>query len=84
MAKSRTVVISEPGGPEVLQVLERDVREPEAGEVRIRVRFAAVNPTDIGTRRSGAAGAEPPWIPGMDASGIVEMLGEGVTDSARR
>jgi NADPH:quinone reductase len=80
MAKSRTVVISERGGPEVLQAIERDVREPEAGEVRIRVRFAAVNPTDIGTRRSGAAGAEPPWIPGMDASGIVEMLGEGVTD----
>jgi NADPH:quinone reductase len=80
MAKSRTVVISERGGPEVLQAIERDVREPEAGEVRIRVRFAAVNPTDIGTRMSGAPGAEPPWIPGMDASGIVEMLGEGVTD----
>lgn len=80
MARSRTVVISEPGGPEVLQAVERDVREPEAGEVRIRVRFAAVNPTDIGTRMSGAPGAEPPWIPGMDASGIVEMLGDGVTD----
>jgi NADPH:quinone reductase len=80
MAQTRAVGIPEPGGPEVLQVIERDVREPAAGEVRIRVRFAAVNPTDVGTRNRGAPGAEPPWIPGMDAAGTVEMLGEGVTE----
>ena len=80
MAQTRAVAIPEPGGPEVLQVIEREVREPAAGEVRIRVRFAAVNPTDVGTRMRGAPDAEPPWIPGMDAAGVVETVGEGVTE----
>src|SRR5579875_2666607 len=80
MAQTRAVAIPEPGGPAVLQVIEREVREPAAGEVRIRVRFAAVNPTDGVTRMRGATDAEPPWIPGMDAAGEVETVGEGVTE----
>jgi len=75
---TRAVGIVEPGGPEVLQVVEREVREPGAGEVRIRVRAAAVNPTDVGLRMLGAAGVEPPWVPGMDAAGTVESVGAGV------
>jgi NADPH:quinone reductase len=75
----RAVVITAPGGPEVLAVVDRDVREPGPGEVRIAVRAAAVNPTDIGLREHGA-GQElaPPWIPGMDAAGVVESVGDGV------
>ena len=79
MTHARAVGFNEPGDPEVLQVIERDVRAPAAGEVRIRVRFAAVNPTDIGTRMRGAPDAQPPWIPGMDAAGTVESVGDGVT-----
>lgn len=79
MTKTRAVGIPEPGGAEVLRVIERPVRDPAAGEIRIRVGFAAVNPTDIGTRTRGVEGVEPPWIPGMDAAGTVEALGEGVT-----
>lgn len=71
--------IPEPGGPEVLRVIERPVREPGADEIRIRVRFAAVNPTDVSTRMRGTADSEPPWTPGMDAAGTVESVGEGVT-----
>lgn len=74
----RAVGITRPGGPEVLAVVERPVREPGPGEVRLRVRAAAVNPTDIGLRRQGAEGLEPPWVPGMDAAGAVESVGEGV------
>ena len=77
---SRAVGIPEPGGPEVLRVIQRAVREPAAGEVRIRVRFAAVNPTDIGTRTRGTPDAEPPWTPGMDAAGTIEMVGDDVTE----
>jgi NADPH:quinone reductase-like Zn-dependent oxidoreductase len=76
---TRAVGIHEPGGPEVLRVIDRPVREPAAGEVRIRVRFAAVNPTDIATRMRGNTDAEPPWTPGMDAAGTIESVGEGVT-----
>jgi len=74
----RAVAITAPGGPEVLAVVARDVRPAGPGEVRIAVRAAAVNPTDIGLRARGADGLDPPWIPGMDAAGVVESVGEGV------
>jgi NADPH:quinone reductase len=75
----RAVAITAPGGPEVLDVIDRDVRAPGPGEVRIAVRAAAVNPTDIGLRAGGAGpDLEPPWIPGMDAAGVVESVGDGV------
>jgi NADPH:quinone reductase-like Zn-dependent oxidoreductase len=60
-------------------VIERSVREPAPGEVRIRVRAAAVNPTDIGLRTLGGGDdLPPPWTPGMDAAGEVESVGDGV------
>ena len=73
----RAVVITKPGGPEVLAVADLPAREPGEGEVRIAVRAAAVNPTDIGLRQRGGAG-EPPWVPGMDAAGVIESVGPGV------
>lgn len=75
---ARAVGIPEPGGPEVLTVIDRAVREPGEGEVRIAVAAAAVNPTDIGLRAMGADGLEPPWTPGMDAAGTIESVGPGV------
>jgi NADPH:quinone reductase len=75
----RAVVITAPGGPEVLAVADRPLRDPGPREVRIAVRAAAVNPTDIGLRERGAGQAlEPPWVPGMDAAGVVESVGDGV------
>ena len=71
--------IQKAGGPEVLGVIDRPDREPGAGEIRVRVRYAAVNPTDIGLRGSGDPDHDPPWTPGMDAAGTVELVGEGVT-----
>jgi NADPH2:quinone reductase len=75
---ARAVAIPEPGGPEVLQVIDREVRGPEAGEVRISVAAAAVNPTDTALRQRGDPQLDPPWVPGMDAAGVVESVGEGV------
>jgi NADPH:quinone reductase len=74
----RAVAITAPGGPEVLSVIDRPVRDPGPGEVRIAVKAAAVNPTDIGLRTRGAGDLPAPWTPGMDAAGIVESLGDGV------
>ncbi|WP_026912610.1 quinone oxidoreductase family protein [Patulibacter minatonensis] len=69
------------GDPDVLTLEDRATREPGAGEVRIAVAAAAVNPTDLLTR-SGAASrsAEPssPIVPGMDAAGIVDAVGPDV------
>lgn len=74
----RAVGIVEPGGPEVVQLIDRQVREAGANEVRIAVRAAAVNPTDIGLRTVGDANTPPPWTPGMDAAGTIESVGSGV------
>jgi NADPH:quinone reductase-like Zn-dependent oxidoreductase len=63
---------------DVLRLVERSVREAGPGEVRLAVKAAAVNPTDIGVRELGMEGFAPPWVPGMDAAGLVESLGEGV------
>ena len=49
---------------------------------RLAVSAAAVNPTDIGLRQRGVEGVPPPWVPGMDAAGRVESLGEGVAHLA--
>jgi NADPH:quinone reductase len=79
---ARAVGITQPGGPEVVHVIERDVREPGPGEVRLAVGAAAVNPTDIGLRERGVEGVPPPWVPGMDAAGVVESVGDGVDNVA--
>jgi NADPH2:quinone reductase len=74
----RAVGITAAGGPEVLEVINRPEREPGAGEVRIAVRAAAVNPTDIGMRQVGAGKLPAPWTPGMDAAGVIESVGPEV------
>jgi NADPH2:quinone reductase len=67
------------GGPEVLQVGEFEDPEPGPGEVLVRVRAAGVNPTDW-KRRSGQRGSLPfpRMIPGYDAAGVIEAVGDGV------
>jgi NADPH2:quinone reductase len=74
----RAVGITAKGGPEVLTVIDRPVREPGEGEVRIAVRAAAVNPTDAGLREMGGGDLPAPWTPGMDAAGTIEAVGPGV------
>lgn len=78
----RIIGVEEYGGPEALAVHE--VPEPHAGpgEVRIAVRAAAVNPTDTTTREGMGASAElpAPHVPGMDAAGVIDEVGEP-TDS---
>src|ERR1700758_3772653 len=75
---ARAIGIARPGGPEVLEVIDRPVRDPGPGEVRLRVAAAAVNPTDIGLRNAGGGDLAPPWTPGMDAAGTVESVGPSV------
>ncbi len=82
MTTARAVGITQAGGPEVVRVIERDVREAGPGEVRLAVVAAAVNPTDIGLRQRGVDAIPPPWVPGMDAAGRVESVGEGVAHLA--
>ncbi len=72
------------GGPEVLHVVELPVPHPGVGEVRIRVQAAAVNPTDM-LFRAGSQAARlrerpTPYVPGMDAAGVIDELGPNADD----
>lgn len=77
----RAIVYSQTGDPSVLQLAERPVIEPGAGEVRVRIVVSGVNPTDWKSRRGSAPGealAFDDVVPGQDGAGIVEAVGAGV------
>jgi NADPH2:quinone reductase len=75
----KAITYKRPGGYEVIEISERTVRSPGVGEVRIQVKAAAVNPTDIGLRERGIPGQTWTLVPGMDAAGIVESVGPDVS-----
>jgi NADPH:quinone reductase-like Zn-dependent oxidoreductase len=69
------------GGPEVLAIVELTDPHPGPGQVRIAVRAAGVNASDW-KKRQGLMDQELPQTLGYEAAGIVDELGEGVTDVA--
>ena len=75
----KAVQFSEFGGPEVLEIVEVADPHPGPGQIRIAVRAAGVNPIDWKVR-SGAMGGDLPRRSGVEVAGIVDELGEGVTD----
>jgi NADPH:quinone reductase-like Zn-dependent oxidoreductase len=79
--KHRRIVVSRHGGPDVLQVLEEDLPEPKAGEIRVKVLAAGVSAYDLMFRRSGRLPGTPrvPFTLGEDVVGVVDKLGEGVS-----
>lgn len=83
----RAVGLTVHGGPEVLKVLDVPEAHAGPGQVRIRVLAAAVNPTDTMARNGSRAAQQktegPPWVPGMDAAGVVDEVGAGVTTGVR-
>ncbi len=76
----RAVVITRPGGPEVLEVQEVETPEPQGDEVRVQVRAAGVNRADLLQRAGGypAPPGAPENIPGLEFAGIVDAVGPRV------
>jgi NADPH2:quinone reductase len=77
----KAIVITRPGGPEVLALREVEGPRPSRGEVRVRVRATAVNRADL-LQRQGAYPAPadaPPDIPGLEYAGEIEELGAQVS-----
>ncbi|MEW9550088.1 NADP-dependent oxidoreductase [Nonomuraea sp. NPDC050783] len=79
----RAAAFAEPGGPEVLKVMELPAPQAGPGQVRVRVRAAGVQPFDTAVR----AGWLPPYmgevgfprIPGNEFAGVVDQVGPDVT-----
>jgi NADPH2:quinone reductase len=70
----------EPGPPSVLECIEVDVPEPQAGEVRIRAHAIGVGMPDVLIRAGTYSWMPPlPATPGTELSGIIEKVGPGVT-----
>jgi len=76
----KAMIAEAPGPPEVLALREIAIPEPAAGEVRVRVAYAALNPLDTHARAARVAYMAPdfPFTPGVEFSGIVEAVGSGV------
>jgi len=75
----KAIQYSQFGGPEVLEVAELPDPKPGPGQIRVAVRAAAVNPVDWKMRR-GMMGGELPQTTGREVAGVVDQVGEGVTD----
>lgn len=71
----RAAVVTSFGGPEAVRVVETDVPEPGARQVRIKVAAAALNPVDAGVREGVFGGAGKRIGLGWDVAGIVDATG---------
>jgi NADPH2:quinone reductase len=80
-AKNHRVVVARHGGPEVLEVVEEDLPEPGAAEVRVKVLAAGVSAFDLIYRRWGRLPGSPrvPFTLGEDVVGVVDKVGGEVS-----
>jgi NADPH2:quinone reductase len=76
----RAVVYAGKGGNEVVRLEQRDDPEPAADDVRVRVRYAGLNPADVAQRNGHypAPHGSPPDIPGLEVAGVVDAVGSRV------
>lgn len=78
--KHQRIVVSRYGGPDALELIEEEVPEPKAGEVRVKVLAAGVAMPDV-MAREGIHPETPrvPYTPGWDLAGLVDRLGPGTS-----
>jgi NADPH:quinone reductase len=77
---AKAIVMQSYGGPEVLQSQDIRVPKPQRGEVRIRQTYIGVNFVDVYTRTGYFNLVTPPGILGMEAVGVIESVGPGVSE----
>jgi NADPH:quinone reductase len=76
----KAIQVEQTGGPEVLQLEDvAPIEEPGPGQAAVRVVAAGVNFMDVGQRR-GSYPRQVPFTPGAEGAGVVESVGEGVTE----
>ncbi len=75
---TKAIIIEQTGGPEQMRLVDVQVGEPGAGEIRIRHHAVGLNFIDV-YQRSGVYALPLPLQLGMEAAGVVEAVGLGVT-----
>lgn len=75
----KAIQITKNGGPDVLTLQEVKIGKPGKGQALIHIEAAGVNYIDV-YQRSGIYAVPLPYIPGLEASGVVESIGDGVTN----
>jgi NADPH:quinone reductase-like Zn-dependent oxidoreductase len=79
----KSVIVAQRGGPEVLRVVENELRPPAAGEARIRILATPVVGPDVQARYGHTPVApKVPFVPGYSIVGVVDAIGEGVARAA--
>jgi D-arabinose 1-dehydrogenase-like Zn-dependent alcohol dehydrogenase len=77
MAKMRAVQVARPNGP--FEIIEREIPEPGAGQVRVKVEACGICHSDSMTREGLWPGIQYPCVPGHEIAGVVDAVGSGVT-----
>jgi NADPH2:quinone reductase len=75
----KAIVLNSPGKPETMELGELPVPKAGPGEIVVRIKAAGLNPVDYKVALNGHPAWAYPFVPGVDGAGIVEMVGEGVT-----
>jgi D-arabinose 1-dehydrogenase-like Zn-dependent alcohol dehydrogenase len=77
MAKMKAVQVPKAGAD--FEIVEREIPQPGAGQVRIRVEACGVCHSDVLTKEGGVPGIAYPRVPGHEVAGVVDDVGAGVT-----
>src|SRR5437588_1163449 len=76
MSKMRAVQVAQPNGP--FELVEREIPEPVAGQVRVKVEACGVCHSDSFTKEGTWPGIQYPRVPGHEIAGIIDAVGTGV------
>ncbi len=77
LASMKAAQISKPGGD--FELVEREIPQPGAGEVRIKVQACGVCHSDVLTKEGQWPGIQYPRVPGHEVAGIIDEVGDGVS-----
>jgi len=81
--KYKSITVTARGGLDAVRIVERDLRAPAPGEARMRVLASAVCQDDVAIRVGNRPFLrKPPYVPGYSFIGVVDALGDGVTEVA--
>jgi D-arabinose 1-dehydrogenase-like Zn-dependent alcohol dehydrogenase len=77
MAKMKVAQVPKAGGD--FEIVEREIPQPGAGQVRIKVQACGVCHSDVLTKEGGWPGLTYPRVPGHEVAGVIDEVGAGVT-----